>query len=495
MNQDLLKSDSVKKNYLFQFLYQVVTLVLPLVVSPYLTRILGGTALGTYTYTFSVAYYFVMFAMLGINQHGQRVISQRRNDLSKLRLTFWSLCFVHFLASIVSIIAYVCYTLFLFKSDQTVVWIQTIYVASSIFDFTWLFYGLEKFKIVTIRNMIIKLINAFCIFMFVKSRNDINTYTLIMTATSCAGHIVMIPQVISSIPPIRFKWNDIREHFRPLFTLFAAALAASLYTIFDKTLLGILATKKDVAFYEYSDKIINIPKTFISICGTVMFPTACRFAANHDFLGLNRVLRKAITIAFCIGFGSCFGLLAIADQFAVLYYGDEFSVCGGIIQMMSPLILIVGIGDALRAIYIYPLKMDIQIVKILFINAGINLLLSSVLIPILGVEGAIIGTFSAEVFGFTAEFCLVRKYVQISQAVKTCLAFTIIGLIMFAFVKFIGTHLTMSWISMLIQIIAGALIYGACAVVYFYFFDKDTFENVRRLLTSLLVKLHIKRDK
>lgn len=88
MKHNLLQPDSVKKNFAFQIIYQVVILVIPLIVSPYLTRTMGSIALGTYTYTYSIAYYFVVFAMLGINKHGQRIIAQRRNDSEKLRTTF-----------------------------------------------------------------------------------------------------------------------------------------------------------------------------------------------------------------------------------------------------------------------------------------------------------------------------------------------------------------------------------------------------------------------
>ena len=90
MKHNLLQPDSVKKNFAFQIIYQVVILVIPLIVSPYLTRTMGSIALGTYTYTYSIAYYFVVFAMLGINKHGQRIIAQRRNDSEKLRTVLYT---------------------------------------------------------------------------------------------------------------------------------------------------------------------------------------------------------------------------------------------------------------------------------------------------------------------------------------------------------------------------------------------------------------------
>ncbi|MCD7778218.1 MAG: oligosaccharide flippase family protein, partial [Clostridiales bacterium] len=179
MNETLLKPDSAKKNFIFQFVYQIIILVVPLVVSPYLTRTLGSTSLGVYTYTNSIAYYFVVFAMLGINKHGQRIIASRRNDLIALRKTFWSLYTVHFIASMLSVLIYLLYAVngaFSGRNNTAVVFAQTIYVFSEVIDITWLFYGLEKFKLIAIRNAVIKAIETVCIFCFVKNSSDIVIY-------------------------------------------------------------------------------------------------------------------------------------------------------------------------------------------------------------------------------------------------------------------------------------------------------------------------------
>ena len=80
---------NLKQNFYFQFLYQAIILIIPLLVSPYLTRHLGDTALGIYAYANSIAYYFVIFANLGISRHGQRIIANNVNDITKLRKSFW----------------------------------------------------------------------------------------------------------------------------------------------------------------------------------------------------------------------------------------------------------------------------------------------------------------------------------------------------------------------------------------------------------------------
>lgn len=488
MKNNFLQPDSAKKNFAFQIIYQTVILVIPLIVSPYLTRTMGSTALGAYTYTYSIAYYFVVFAMLGINKHGQRIIAQRRNDPEKLRTTFWSLYFIHAIASILSLAFYFVYVFVICDSDREIALIQGVYVFSATLDITWLFYGLEKFKIVSIRNAIIKVIETVCIFVLVKSPSDLREYTLIMTLSICLGQAVMLPQAVSAISPIRFSKGDLVEHIKPLFTLFAAVVAATLYTMFDKTLLGILSTKENVAFYEYSDKIVKIPRTFITVIGTVLFPKACRYAAANDKKGMKNAMDNCLIVTYFIGFAAFFGLFSVADLFATIYYGDEFAFCGTVMMSMCPLILIIGIGESVRSCYIYPLKRDTAMVIILTANAVINLMLSSLLIPKIGIYGAVAGTIAAELCGLICEMCICRKYITFKSFFERGVPFAAIGLIMFIVIRIAENFMEISVSSLLIQMLIGASVYLLLSFVYCYYFNSTT----KQIIIGIISKIKIK---
>ena len=102
-----MKKQGLKANFIFQGLYQFIILCIPLIISPYLTRVIGSNGLGIYTYTNSIAYYFVLFANLGIAKYGQRIIAVNRDDLIRLRKTFWSLYIVHLAMSILVLFSYI----------------------------------------------------------------------------------------------------------------------------------------------------------------------------------------------------------------------------------------------------------------------------------------------------------------------------------------------------------------------------------------------------
>ena len=135
---------SVKKNFIYQMIYEILVLLLPFLTSPYIARVIGAEGLGDYSYSYSVAYYFVLFSMLGIKNYGNRVVAQTRENQEKLNATFSNICCLHILISIICCIAYAGYICVL-QDGQLIAIIQTLYVLSGLFDISWFYFGIEKF--------------------------------------------------------------------------------------------------------------------------------------------------------------------------------------------------------------------------------------------------------------------------------------------------------------------------------------------------------------
>lgn len=469
----MIQKQSLIKNYVYQFLYQGLILIIPFVLSPYLTRTLMGEGLGVYTYVNSIAYYFVIAANLGIGVHGKRIISQNSGDEIELRKKFWSLFTLHAIISVLVSIIYIGYIALFVTKYETIYIIELAYVLSALFDITWLFYGLENFKSVVIRNTVVKVIECVLIFSFVKSPGDLSTYTFITGGSLLAGQVVMLPMAMKIVKPIRFKRDDVFVHIKPLLLFSVALIASSLYTVFDKTLIGMMMTIDNVAFYEFSNRIISIPRTFVEVASTVMFPRACKLAAAGDIAGQKKYINYSFIITAFIGVGSVFGLAAIADQFALLYYGEEFAICGSIMISLSPLVYIVGAGKILRSQCLIPNGMDKQFNLCIVYNAIINLALSALLIPYCGVYGAVIGTIAAELFGFVYQFVLARNFVNIKIIFVSLVPFIVNGLIMFLVLKFVSAIVPTGGAGLVLQVCIGVVVYCLLSILYLILFKKD----------------------
>lgn len=482
----MIKKQSLAKNYIYQFLYQGLIVIIPLVLSPYLTRTLGSTSLGIYTYAHSISHYFVIAANLGIATHGKRLISRNSHDETALRKSFWSLFAVHSIISVLSAAVYIGYVLFFVKQDRLVYMIECGYVLSALFDITWLFYGLENFRSVVVRNTVVKIAECILIFLFVKTPGDTPEYTAIVMSGFLVGQAVMIPQAIRAVKPVRFGRQDVLQHIKPLLIFSVAVIASTLYTVFDKTLLGLMTTKENVAFYEYSNKIIHIPKIFIEIVSSVMFPRACKLFKEGKLQEMKKYMDLSFLATGFLGMAAMFGLLAVGKEFAVIYYGEEFSSCGGIIMAMSPLIYIVSAGKILREQCLIPGGKDKEYSICIVLNAIINLILSTALIPSLGVYGAVIGTAAAEVFGFIYQAVLSRKYMPIKDIVRSLVPFVVSGGAMLAVIKLIAGLLPDGIVGLGIEIVIGGAVYctlsGACMLVFNKEITKSAIAGVRAKL-------------
>ena len=472
-----IKKQSVSNNFIFQFAYQIWMLIIPLIIAPYLTRVLGDTAIGIFTYANSIAYYFIIFANLGISRYGQRIIAQSSNTL-ELRMTFWSLFVTHIIFSVLSILAYIVFVFCFVTEYQDIYWIETIYVFSAIFDITWLFYGLENFKSVAIRSFLIKGVELMGVFAFVKSPADLPSYALITACAWLAGQIVMIPQAVAIIKPIKFGVTDMRQHIKPLLVFFISTIAITLYTVFDKTLLGIFSTKENVAYYEYANKIISIPRTFMAVIGTVLYPRACKLAREGNREGQVKYLNLSITMVAFIGTASLFGLLAISELFSAVYFGTDFLQSGYIMMGMAVLPLICGLGEIVRAQYMIPNGMDREYIICILFNAITNLVISCALIPFLGAYGAVIGTCTAEMLGCFAQIYLCRNWVKPSVIIKNSSPFFAIGVGMYVVIKTALLFLGNGVLDLIIVFLVGALVFIGLTLVYFRLWNKEYWNAV-----------------
>ncbi len=166
------KGNNIGKNYGYQVLYEVVKYAAPLIISPYIARVIGAEGIGTYTYSYSIAYYFVLFSMLGIQNYGNRSIAKVRDNKESLDSVFSSVFFLHVIISFSILVLYCCFVHFLWDGNLFGV-LQIVYVVSAFFDISWFYFGIEEFRLIFQRNLIIKLLNLVSIFLLVRTESDL----------------------------------------------------------------------------------------------------------------------------------------------------------------------------------------------------------------------------------------------------------------------------------------------------------------------------------
>lgn len=479
----------VKKNFAYQSVYQITTIILPLVTSPYVARVLGAEGIGIYSYTYAVAYYFSLVALLGISNHGNRVIASVRDDALQLKKTFSNLLIVHCVFSGIATVAYYGYFFFCITDDRSCAAIQGMWVLSSLFDVSWLFFGLEKFKLTVIRSTVIKILTTICVFVFIRSSADVWKYCMIMAGGTLLSQLVLWPFVSQYFDIRLVKWKRAKKHIKPLLMLFIPAIAVSLYKYMDKIMLGIMTTKIQVGFYENAERAINIPISVIGAFGTVMLPKMSNLVANDDEKGTKRYIMLSMEFVMCLTIAMAFGMAAVADDFSVLFWGQEFIKCGLLIKILAVSIIFVAFANILRMQYLIPKKMDAAYIVSVFTGAIVNLIINSLLIGRFEAVGAALGTVVAEFSVCAVQSFYLRKELPIDIYIRKVFPFLGIGFLMYLALLAVGFLGIPSIVKIFLQIILGGLLYCGCCFVYFKKTKNEYFNSV---IDRMLIRFNLK---
>ena len=457
---------SVKKNFLYNLSYQVLIMIMPLITTPYISRIIGREGVGIQSYTLSIVNYFILFIMLGINNHGNRSIAMVRDDRKKLSKTFISIYSIQAIMSIIVTILYSVYIIFIADDYKQLFIIQYIYILAALLDINWFFFGLEKFKLTVTRNVVIKIISVFCIFIFIKDSSDLYKYCLILALGQFISQLILWKFLAKEIKITKVSIESILEQVKPILILFIPVIAISIYKIMDKIMIGSMSSVTQLGYYENSEKIINIPMGVITALATVMLPKMSNLQAKGKDKESIKYISMSIEFVMMMSFASIFGLIGISPILIPIFLGEKFIECIDIVSLLSITILFLSWANVIRTQYLIPRKKDKIYIYSTIFGAMTNFFINLVLIPKFGAAGAAIGTIFAEGVVAIYQTIMVRKELDIKSFMKKSIFYFIPGLIMCIVVRYLGSVLERSIITGLIQILVGAIIY--CIISYIY---------------------------
>lgn len=466
---------NLKRNFGYNLIYQVLVIILPLITAPYVARVLGAENIGIYSFSHSVAYYFLLFGMLGITNHGNRSIAKVAEDRDLRSKEFINIYSIQFVAYVIALTIYIFYV-FLFVEEYSLIFIlQTLYILSGIFDINWLFFGLEKFKLTVTRNIIIRLITVLSIFIFVNGPDDLWIYTIIMTSGTLISNVYLWLFLPREITFKKIKYEAILNHLKPIFIMFIPVISYIIYKVMDKIMLGILADYFIVGIYENATKITGIPTGVLTAFSTVMLPRMSNLASynkvNSDFSDL---IFNSFKFVGIIAPALSFGLIGVSGNLAPVYFGEEFRASGNVIAILAISILFSSISGVIRTQYLIPLHKDKVYLVSTIIGAIFNLIVNLMLIPVLHGIGAAIGTIVAEATVFIVQYKFVSKELDVKKMLLSVVPFLFIGIGMSVITSIIGVVLQESIATLIIQIVVGASVYLSLISIYLYV-KKDPF--------------------
>ena len=460
---------SIKKNYMYSMAYQVLIMVLPLITAPYLSRVVGAEGTGIYSYTYSIAQYFVYFAMLGISNYGNRSIAKVRENIGQRNYTFSSIYqLVH--------------------ENRNISLLQGFFVLSAIFDISWLFWGMENFKVTVTRQMLVKICSAICIFLFVKSPLDLWKYTTILSFGVLISQIYLFANVKSYVSFSIVSIKDSLSHFKAVLILFIPIIATSVYRVMDKVMIGALSNMTEVGYYENADKLITTCLGVVGSLGAVMLPKMSNLVANGEIRKQKEYLLKSIEVTMFIAFAISFGIYSIADVFIPFFYGDAFLPSVTITKLLAVSVPFISWANVVRMQYLIPNEKDKIYVSSIVIGAVSNVIINYLLIPRYRANGAAIGTLCAEAIVMLIQTIASSRQLEIKKFVSRSIPFLINGIFMLLIVRLVSSAMGNTIMAMLLEIAIGAFWYLSFSVIYFYRTKNELFLSIISGLKRMIRK-------
>lgn len=483
-------SKSITKNYLFNLINQILLIIIPIITTPYVSRVLGADGVGKYSFSNSIASYFVIFASLGFMYYAQREIAKYQDNKKKQSEIFWEIIIVRSVSVLTALIVYfAAIVLGVFKEEYTLLMmILSVSILAVAFDISFLFAGNEDFSKTVVTNTVVRILNVIAIFVFVKDRNDLWKYVLITVLTVLTANASLSVYAKNFLCKIEIKSLRPIRHIKPAVILFLPTIAISVYTYLDKTMIGVITGSDfENGFYEQAEKIVKIVMTVVTSLGAVMIPRNSNAFERKDMQAIRQNIYRSVRFVLLLGIPMMIGLIAVSDNMVPWFLGDGYYKSANIMKILSVLILAIGLSNVFGLQYLIPADEDKKFTISVTCGAFTNFLLNLVLIRLFKSYGAAIATIVAEITVAVIMFCFIRKNISLREILKSSIKYLISGIIMFVPCFMLGRILAPSIINTFIIVFTGVVVYLICLILLK---DGFFFEIANRLASRLPIKKH-----
>ena len=448
-----IKGESVKSNFIFNLIIQLLTYIIPLITAPYLSRVLTPAGVGINSYVHSNVSYFTLVIAFGFTTYGTRKISYIRDDKRKRSNAFWGIFSTRFLLFVGCLAIYLGVTLTWSFGNSNYKIYYLVYIlalVSCFLDITYLFQGLEKFRIVSIINIISRILTAVCYFLFVKTSDDLVIYILIFSIQSVVIALVCWIFAAKYISRPKFKEMHVWDCMKNGFIFFLPTVAISVYTLLDKTMLGALTDTTEVGYYEQAYKIISLCTALVNAISPIMLSRITYLIGQGKEDEVEHKIVQMTEIYALMAWPMVMGLYAVGRYFYPAFFGEEYVPSVYVGYILLPLILIIPISNQIGSAYYVPRNRNKIITVFFVVGALTNFATNWIFIPMLGAKGAAITSLVAETIISSLFIIFSWKHINYKKIILISLKPIFSSIIMFGVLMLLNCFVLDKYISSLI---------------------------------------------
>ena len=422
-------AQSVKVNYILNLINTGTQMLFPLITFPYVCRVIEADGIGQINFFQSIISYISLFTCLGIPMYAIREIARDRSDVVQMNRTAMEILLLHSMLTLVgyAIVAILCLTVPQIQVNIPLFLILSLTIFFTAIGCEWFYRGIEDFKYITIRGLIIKTVSVVLLFIFVKSKADLLYYGCYTVFGVLGGNIFNFFRLRKYIhrENIIFSELHIKRHIKPVLKVFSFSVVTSIYLQLNTVLLGFLKNALAVGYFAAATKVMQMLLTMSACLGSVMMPRASHLIAENKEDEFNRLIQKSYDFTLAIALPMTIGLIFCAPSLITALCGVKFEHSILPSQIIAPIILMVAISNVFGIQVLFP-KGKINIVTLCCgIGAVADLILNLCLIPFFSYIGTSIAYLGAEVATTVSMYFIGRKYIPIIYFKKSHLTYAL----------------------------------------------------------------------
>lgn len=460
---------SVKANYLFNLINSASQLLFPLITFPYASRIMMADGIGQVNFFQSIISYISLFTCLGIPMYAIREVAKVRDNPEKMTRITVEILLLHAFLTLLGYmaVAVICLTVTKVQTDIPLFLLLSATIFFTAIGCEWFYQGIEDFKYVAIRGMVVKTISVILLFLLVKSKEDILWYGVYSVLGVLGGNIFNFVRLRKYLHKdmIEFRALHPFSHLKPAIHIFVLNVIGSVYLQLNNVLLGFMKDVEAVGYFTAATKILVIAMSFSSSLGAVIMPRTSNLIAENKMDEFKTLIQKSYDFVLALAMPLTVGLIFISPSAILLLSGEGFASAILTSQIIAFNILTVSIAGVMGFQVLYPMGRINTVIFCTFIGAIVNILMNVLLTPVYGHNGTAVACMLAEVAVTFSMFILGRKYIPIQFFKKEHLHYIIGSVVMGIGLYFISNSQLDNIMMLTFMLLVGGLTYVGILVV------------------------------
>lgn len=482
-------SKSIKSNYIYNLINTVTQLLFPLITYPYVTRVLGYELFGNVNFLNSIISYITLGTSLGIPIYGIREVAKVKDNPQKMSHVTLEILLLHLTLSLIGYFVVAGFSIFdpRVSESSTAFLILSITIIFSALGCNWFYQGVEDFKYITIRSIIVKVVSLVLLFVLVKSKEDVLWYCGYLVFGVLGGNIFNFIRLKKYIKIKDLKWLELRPfiHLKAVLNVFVLSFLASLYQNLNTVVLGYVKGDGSVAFYSIALRLVLIASSILNSFTYVLIPRLSEYNEKGDNSSFAILAQKSWDINIMISLPLSIGIILLSPDLIHIFSTVEFDPAIVTMRLLAFLVLITSLSSVLGLQVLYSLgQIGIQI-RSAIVGAVVNFTLLFFLTKSMGENGAAISYILAE-FSVLITMSLIGRRIIPIKYIKTSHFKYIFSSLIMSIIVLLLNRLTLNiYIRFIIVAITGACVY--MSVLYLM---RDTLLN--EIILTLKQKIGIK---